>query len=289
MTDKASTGAKSPHDRSKAEDRVIEAMPEARKVKADAPLATQRSAQGLIAFYEAIFYERGMRVPPHLRPVCPGLMDDRIQKFLLIIGPGSGKSSLLSVAYPAKRIGDDPTQTIIGISGGEALMQGFLHSVMNIVEWSPEYRRLYPKVRPDKLAGWSNERGLVATGHPADDPDPNYWCCGIDSQALTGKHARTIICDDLHNKENSATIEQCDKIIASYYNTIIGRADPKGCKFIIAGRRWHENDIYGHLKESGEWVVIELPAEREGSRELWVDVTIPDGLTCCYNDGSLGG
>lgn len=246
--------------------------------------AAEPSARGLISFYNAIYRDRSIQLPPHLVPVAIGLADIRIPKMMLIVGPGSGKSMLLSQAFPAWMLGIDPTMTIVGVSAGEALVHGFIHSVMATIEWSAAYHAIFPKVRPDKVQGWSTERGIFVNGHRAGDPDASYWGGGLNSAALTGKHARMLIFDDLHDKENSTNIDQCVKVRETYYNTLMGRADPQGCRFVLAGRRWHEEDIYGHLRQSGEWVVLELPAERANSRELYYDVTVPDGLECCYTE-----
>lgn len=247
-------------------------------------LGVEYTAEGLVVFYNLICSARGFTMPPHLVPVCYGLVDRRIQKFMLIIGPGSGKSTLLSEVWPPFELGHDPTMTIIGISAGEALMQGFQRSVMETVEWSQEYRALFPRVKPDKQAGWSTERGMFVTGREIGNPDASFQACGLDSKRLTGLHGRMLLLDDIHDSENSGSIEQCEKVVDRYYNTIIGRADPRGARFILAGRRWNEYDVYAHLMKTGEWVVLELPAERDGTRDLWVDVQIPDGLVCCYND-----
>lgn len=227
---------------------------------AQVPAAAQPTAHGLAAFYNAIYAERGITLPPHLVPVCMALADQRIKKFMLIIGPGSGKSMLLSQAFPCWMLGIDPTMTIIGVSGGEALIHGFIHASMTTIEWNHAYRAIFPKVRPDKPQGWSTERGIFVAGRLPGDSDASYWGAGLDSAALTGKHARLLIFDDLHNKENAANIEQCMKVRSTYYNTLLGRADPRGARFILAGRRWHEEDIYGHLQQAGDWVTMTLPA-----------------------------
>lgn len=180
-------------------------------------------------------------------------------------------------------IGRDPNMTVLGISGGEALMQGFQKATMGIVENSPHWRRVFPAVRPDKGTGWSTEGGMYVMGRRPGIPDASYLACGIDSKYLTGKHGRCIVIDDLHNEENSATADQCEKVVVKYAKTILGRADPMGARFIMAGRRWHTDDIYGVLKGS-DWVVLELPAEREGSTRLFYDVYVPDGLACVFND-----
>ena len=195
-------------------------------------------------------------------------------------------SALLSTVFPAFRLGTDPTHTILGISAGEALMQGFQAAVMDWIEFSPQWRAFFPNVRPDKNKGWSTERGMFVKGHPDGDPDASYLACGLTSKRLTGVHARLILGDDLHDEENSTSAESCEGVITTFYRQIMGRADPRGARFVFAGRRWHENDLYNHLMLTGEWVVMNLPAlrDRGPSDRLYWDITIPDGLECCFTE-----
>jgi hypothetical protein len=143
---------------------------------------------------------------------------------------------------------------------------------------------VFPKVRPDEKAGWSAERGMFVTGRELGNPDPNFASAGLDSKSLTGKHGRLILCDDLHDAENAGSILQCDKVIEKWYSTILGRADPRGARYMVAGRRWNQHDILAHLKATEEYVVLELPAERENTQDLWVDVTVPENFRCCFTD-----
>lgn len=246
------------------------------------------TAQGLFWFYDAMYLRRGMKQPSHLIPLTMALGDQRIKKLLAIVGPGSGKSQEISITFPAFVLGQDPSTTILGISAGENLMQGFVTAVGDWIEHDLMWKTLFPSVTPDKDKGWSTERGLYVKGHPPGDPDASYFAAGLTSKALTGKHARLIIGDDLHDKENSASVEACLRVREIFYKQIMGRADPRGARFIFAGRRWHQEDLYGHLKSTGEWVVMELPSFRDGKndsgKDLYWDITIPDGLLCCFND-----
>lgn len=239
---------------------------------------------GLALFYNLMLSERGMKLPPHLEIVNAALADKRINNLLIIVGPGSGKSQFLSTVFPSFVIGQDPTMTCLGISAAENLMQGFQSGVMEWIEFSPIWKQLFPGVSPDKDRGWSNERGMFVKGHGKGDPDANYFAAGLASKALTGKHARLIIGDDMHSEENSNSADACMKVRETYYKQIMGRADPRGARFVFAGRRWHEEDLYGHLKLTGDWVVMELPALREKSREVYWDVTVPEDLICVFNE-----
>lgn len=242
------------------------------------------TAEGLITFYNAMFRQQGFALPPHLYPVAHALMDERIDRLLIIVGPGAGKSLLTSVAFPAFVLGHRPWMTILGVSAGEGLMQGFLKAIMDWIEWSPQWKFFFPNVMPDKNAGWSTERGLYVTGHPYGDPDASLFCAGLSSSVITGKHGRLLILDDIHNRENSATSLQCQIVRKTYYDTLVGRANPAGARFVMTGRRWSEEDIYGHLKGSGQFVTMELPAVRKNTDELFWDVTVPTGLKCIFNE-----
>lgn len=241
----------------------------------------------LALFYEWSFKGLGFRMPSHLWPVCLALCDSRISKLMLIIGPGSGKSQITSVTWPAFLLGHDPSMTIIGVSAGEALMQGFQQAVMDLVEFSEPWKHIFPDVKPDKESGWSGTRGMYVTGRAPGIPDASYWCGGLTSRTLPGKHGKMIVIDDIHNDDNSQGEEAIENVVRRYYNTILGRADPMQSRFILSGRRWHEADIYGQLAKSEEWVVMTLPAEREGKNMLWFDIAVPDNLECVFTDNKV--
>lgn len=241
-------------------------------------------AKGLITAYSLFL---GYDFPPHLIPVVYALCDERIQNLAVIIGPGSSKSSLISIVYPAWKLGHKPYTTFLNISASEKLIYDFIKASGNIIEWSPYYKAAFPNVKPDKDKGWSPMNGLFVTGHPIGKSDPSYVGSGLGSQVLTGRHAKEIILDDIHSSENSATEDQIDKVVNLYVSQILGRADPSGCRFIVCGRRWDKNDLYGTLENLGDYVFMTLPAERRGTTKRYWDIVIPDGLECCFNDGSI--
>lgn len=256
-------------------------------------LCRQCTPASLATFYDWCFTDRPgfdgkkMSLPSHLWPVALALCDRRINKLMIVVGPGAGKSLLLSVVFPAWLIGHDPNMTVVSVSAGELLPQGFMHAVMNIIETSESWKLTFPHIRPDKSSGWSLDKGATVGPRGAGNPDASYWACGLTSKSLPGRHGRLMIIDDIHNDDNSMTEDQIEKVVRKYYNTILGRADPTGARFVIAGRRWHENDIYGQLKDSGDWVVMTLPAERPGSKTLYYDVTVPEGVECVFTDGKV--
>ena len=244
------------------------------------------TAEGLVLFYNLIFSDKGWTLPPHLIPIAKALMDERIRNLQIIIGPGAGKSVLISIIYPLYKLALNPDEAILGISAGESLITSFIQTVMEIIEHSPVFRIMFPNVRPDKGMGWSLERGMFVTGRKVGNSNPSYWGSGIASKALVGKHGTLVVLDDIHDDENSRTVGGREGVLRVYRNTIIGRSDPRGTRFVISGRRWHPDDIYGTLEKEGNFVVMTLPAERPNSELLYWDVTIPDGLVCCFNEGT---
>lgn len=258
-----------------------------------APALLNRTS--LAVHYNSILGQRGFQLAPHHYPIILGIEDDRIPMLAAIGPPGYGKSLLVDIAAPTWFVGNDPTMTVLGVSAGEKLVGTFLRASMEIIQFSPHFCELYPTVRPDMQAGWSTERGLFVTGRAIGDQDASYFAAGLKSKALTGVHARRILLDDLHDEANSMTPEMRQDVKDTYYKTLLGRADPRGCRFIATGRRWATDDIYGMWAESGDWVILHIPSIREvpkapgstemvGSKQLWIDVYVPRDLTCVYTE-----
>jgi hypothetical protein len=155
---------------------------------------------------------------------------------------------------------------------------------MQIITHDKTYAKLFPDVRPDPDQGWSIQRGLYVKGHHQSDPDASYKAVGISSKALTGLHARLHIYDDIHDRENAATPESRQVVKNVYYDTLLGRADPRGCRRVATGRWWAEDDVYQEWINNGDFVVLQLPAVRDGNIRLWYDVSVPKGISCVYTE-----
>lgn len=193
-------------------------------------------------------------------------------------------SQIISCIYPTFALGRNPKLSILGISAAENLVQGFQQSGMEIIEYSAAFKDFFPNVHPDKKAGWSVGNGIYLQERSKGTPDPSWFACGIGSSSLVGKHADVISIDDVHNEENTSTSKQCDSVTKVYYSTILGRAKPSGCKFVLAGRRWREDDLYGRLERSGEWVTMKLPVERKGAKQLYWDVVMAPDVVNIFSE-----
>ena len=241
------------------------------------------SPKAFVTLYELL--QQDYKFPQHMYPLALALCDWRIKMLMEIVSPGSGKSVTTSQVFPSVTLGHNPEENIICVSGAEQLAIGFQQVVSSHIADNESFHKIFPKVKPDKQRGWSNTSGIFVTGHRPSSPDASFWSAGISSKAITGKHGTVIIADDLHTPENSATEEACAQVVRTFVSQIMGRQDPRGARFIVTGRRWHESDLYGRLKDNGDFVCLTLPAERPNSKRLWYDIVIPEGLGCVFTDG----
>ena len=174
---------------------------------------------------------------------------------IITMPPRYLKSTIVSVAYVAWVLGQDPTKRIICASYADDLAKKFSRDTRKIME-SPWYKKVFPKTRLDKIT----ETELTTT------MGGFRLATSVDGIA-TGRGGDLIIIDDPIKTGEASSDLELEKVNKWYDQTISTRLDDKkrGAILVIM-QRVHENDLAGHLLEKGGWNSLKLPAiatERE--------------------------
>lgn len=191
---------------------------------------------------------------------------------IINIPPGTTKSTIATIMFPAWLWTQDPTLRIISSSYSQDVSIDQAQKSKDIIA-SERYRRLYPDVviRRDKsgkgfygnTAG--GERYVTSTG-----------------SAVTGKHAHVIINDDPQNPKQAES-EPLRLQAVEFTKTLSTRkVNKKNTPTITIMQRLHEEDVTGYLlKRKGERIKhICLPAEVS-------DNVLPAALKERYVNGLL--
>ena len=208
------------------------------------------------AFVEKVFHTvaPGDRYLPnwHVEAIAYALSRCRagdVTRLLITQPPRSLKSICASVAFPAWSLGHDPTQRFICVSYSQDLALELARQFRQVVE-SDWYRALFPGLRLAKDAG---AESITTAGG-------SRLATSIGG-TLTGRGADCIIIDDPMKAEEAASEPARRKVVQWYQGTLTTRLDDKGAGVIIVVmQRLHEDDLAGHVLQSGAWRHLDLPA-----------------------------
>jgi predicted phage terminase large subunit-like protein len=191
-----------------------------------------------------------------------------IDRLMLFLPPGSGKSKYGSELFPAYYLGKNPTKSIIACSHTQPLADRFGRRVRNLF-MQPEHNALFGiGLASDSKAAsyWSTER------------DGEYFAAGV-GVAISGRRADIGLIDDpVKNREDADSITSQERVWDWYINDFYPRLKPNASQIIIS-TRWHERDLSGRVieREGSRWDIVEIPflarendlLEREINERLW--------------------
>ncbi len=187
-------------------------------------------------------------------------------RLMVLMPPGSAKSTYASVVFPAYYLGANPDVKIILASYGDDLVRKLGRRTRAIIR-QPRYQRIFGvELKEDSQA--AQEFALTN--------DSEYLSGGILS-GITGNRAHGLIIDDpIKGREqaDSPTVRQ--KIYDAYEDDLKTRLVP-GAWIVLIQTRWHEDDLAGRILpkdwagESGEilcrdgnvWNILCLQAQCE--------------------------
>ena len=194
-----------------------------------------------------------------------------IRRMMVLMPPGSAKSSYASVAFPPWFLGRKPNRSIICTSYGSELPKKFGRRCRNIIQTS-EYEAITGQLLTgDNSAAdnWSLTNGS------------EYMAAGILA-GITGNRADGLIIDDpIKGREAADSLTIRDKTWEAYTSNLRTRLKPNGFIVLIL-TRWHEDDPAGRIlpddwngesgwitaKDGERWYVLCLQAECESEDDF---------------------
>ena len=226
--------------------------------------------EGFAYFYKQIF---DRELPRHARQgwVLP-LYAARAEGKGLVVEAfrGSTKSTTLSVAFTAFRLGQEPHKSALLIQAGEQAAASTSQLVADLIERNPGWQAAFPTVRPDRKVSWGARGYEVRRTDLAyaewramcareKGKDPSLVGLGYRSRAIIGKHPTgLLLLDDIHDENNTRSARELETVIAILTGTILPTLTPDTWQ-VFVGTPWTANDALALLKATGRFISVATP------------------------------
>ena len=167
-----------------------------------------------------------------------------VPNLLVAAPPGSGKTQLISILFPAWLFTFQPQSHVIALSNSDALARLASGNVLRLIQ-HPEFQARWPrKLSKTAEAQWSLDL-------PDGDGRPSMHAAGIGGQ-LTGHRADFLLWDDLIKSQSEAYSEVVrSRIMGNFSSAAETRLLPEG-KIAGIQTRWHMDDPISRLLRRAE-------------------------------------
>jgi len=178
-------------------------------------------------------------------------------RLMILMPPGSAKSTYASVLFPAWWFTQHPLSSIITASHSAALASHFSRRVQALIIEKAAYLGFSVARAQRSAETWSTTNG------------GNYFSIGVRG-AITGRRADLIVVDDpVRSQADAESARQRDYLWEWFKADLITRLRPGG-KVVLIMTRWHPDDLAGQLltRARSQWRVLRLPALAEADDPL---------------------
>lgn len=214
----------------------------------------------------------------HLDAICQHLeavTDGRINRLAINVPPGSSKSMIVSVLWPAWEWGPKGRRSLryltTSFAEDSVKRDTRKHRDLTLSEW---YRSLWPEVE------------LVRTGEMSFANKNTGTREGTAFGSLTSKRGNRLIIDDPHSTKTAESDAERSATVRQFREGSLNRLnDQDRDAIVVVMQRLHEQDVTGALMKLGlGFVVLMLPMEFEPQRRCETRIGFKDPRT---EDGEL--
>jgi len=182
-----------------------------------------------------------------------------IERLMVLMPPGSAKSTYASVLFPPWFMGRNLGAAVLGVSNTTDLAERFSRRARNTVD-SKRYRNVF-------ACGVAEDS--QAAGNWETDAGGEFFAAGIGT-TIAGRRADLGLIDDpIKSREEADSDRLRQKQWDWYVNDFTPRLKP-GARQILIQTRWHEDDLGGRIleRETNRWTVVKLPMVAQASDPL---------------------
>ena len=213
----------------------------------------------LTAWAEQVIAPKGQAVARHHHLLLQKL--DRVthgdvDRLLILMPPGSAKSTYSSVLFPAWWLRCHKQSSIIATSHTAELAEHFGRQVRNLIAASPA------------TLGYNLAADSHAAHRFATTEQGEYFATGVNGPVI-GRRADLVLIDDpVKNHADADSAQARDHLWNWYRSELITRLKPRG-RIVVIMTRWHHDDLGGRLLATDDsWQVLKLPALAEADDPL---------------------
>ena len=234
---------------------------------------------GFTAFYQLV-YNRPL--PPHARDEwLPAIYTAKAKGKGVVIEAfrGSGKTSALSVAWVAFKIGHHPADANLILQVSDHVARDTCQQITDLIEHNQGWKAVFPHIRPDKKQRW-HIKGYEVKDTSIDynawrdicaqrkGKDPTLLGLGYKSRSVIGKHPTgVLLIDDIHDENNTRFGRELEMVQQVLTGTILPTVTAETWQ-VVVGTPWVGDDVLAYLKATGRYLSVSTPAIRDG-KSVW--------------------
>lgn len=189
-------------------------------------------------------------------------------RLLINIPPGTSKSMLTSVLFPAWIWTFKPTHSITGVSHEQGLAIRDARKMRLLIE-SEWYQERWPL----KMAGDANAKTFFENEHKG-------FRQAVPFRSMTGRRSDLVLVDDPHSAESANSAAERDEAARIFRETLPTRVNNDDSAIIVIMQRLHQADVSGIILEDEDhfgYDTVILPMRYEKDRGCAVDWRTEEG------------
>lgn len=197
-------------------------------------------------------YVMGWEVARHHREMLEFISRKSGKRGKILLCPrGFGKSTVVTVGWTLWRILNDPDLRVLLVSRSAETAGSFLFEMRQHIKGNTKIHAIWG----DGLVGepWNDSMFTLGT-RTRVRREPTVTALGA-SGAVISRHYDLIVADDVVTFETGRTAGQRDKL-REWWGTALLPTAEKWADVIVIGTRYHPDDLYQTLIESGNYEVL---------------------------------